>query len=73
MSANLATRSNSGIAAQSPTAVDPYGQLVDTALDMMRTFDEIISTVDTHSEKYFEDHKVSSCNSRSLTRPLEYS
>lgn len=60
MSANLGTRSISGTSPQNASVEDPYAQLMTTALDMMRTFNEIISTIDTHSDQYFIDNKVTS-------------
>lgn len=48
------TQSRSG----NQAVLDPYAILITQAVDLIQTFDEIISTVDTHSESYFDSKKI---------------
>lgn len=37
---------------------DPYAFLVELAIELIQSFNEVISTIDTHSEQFFLNKKV---------------
>ena len=39
-------------------AEDTYGNLVDTAVKLIQSYNEITSNIDSHSDKFFEDNGV---------------
>lgn len=42
------------------TAEDPYGILITLSIELIQSFNEIISTIDTHSDNFFALKKVDS-------------